>query len=327
MVRLNPEFALAVLLALAAAGCGGSGRPHAAEPATAPLVHLTPAGLVRRVGADPEGIVHDPVTGQVAVAVRDPDRVLLLDPATLAVRRSVPLPGSARHLQLSGTGDEVLVPAESANELVEVPLAGGAPRVTAVRRQPHDATRLASGDLAVGDEFGRAVSIVRDGRVRATITGLTQPGGVDSVGDALAVIDVGAFTLSTYDERTLRRTGRVGAGSGPTHLVAVAGRRLVVTDTRGGAVLVFATSPLREVGRLALPGAPYGVAADAAGGLVWVTLTARNQVVGLRLAGDRPVVVVRYPTVRQPDTVAVDAGSRHLWITGTTPGVVELVDR
>lgn len=316
----------AVLLAGTAAGCGSGGRPHAAEPATAPATHGTPAGLVRPVGAAPEGIVHDPVTGLVAVAVRGPDRLLLLDPTTLAVRRSVPLPGSARHLQLSTTGDEVLVPAESANELVEVPLAEGAPRATAVRKQPHDATRLPSGDIAVGDEFGKTVSIVRDGRVRATITGLTQPGGVASLGGTLAVVDVGAFTVSTYDTRTLQRTGRIGAGAGPTHIV-VLDDRLVVTDTRGGAVLVFATDPLRQVGRLRLPGAPYGIAAAPADHSVWVTLTGSNQLVGLRLAHDRLRVVNRYHTVRQPNTVAVDTAGRSLWVTGTTLGVAEFIHR
>ena len=75
--------------------------------------------------------------------------------------------------------------------------------------------------------------------------------GVTALGDTLAVVDVGAFTVSTYDARTLHRTGRVAAGAGPTHLVAL-GDRLVVTDTRGGAVLVFATNPLREVSRLPL---------------------------------------------------------------------------
>ncbi len=315
-----------VLTLVAAAACSGSSRPHAAEPATAPVTTAAPAGLVRAVGGAPEGIVYDPVTRQVAVAVRDPDRLLLLDPTTLAVRRSVPLPGSARHLQLSVAGDEVLVPAESADELVEVPLAGGAVRTTRVRRQPHDATRLATGDIAVGDEFGRSVSVVRNGRVRATITGLTQPGGVAALGGTLAVVDVGAFTLSTYDARTLRRTGRIAAGAGPTHVVVVGGR-LVVTDTRGGAVLVFATDPLRELARLPLPGAPYGIASDPTDDTVWVTLTGRNQLVGLRLLHDRLTVVNRYQTVRQPNTVAVDTAGRSAWVTGTTPGVVERVER
>ena len=100
---------------------------------------------------------------------------------------------------------------------------------------------------------------------------------------------------------------------------------IAVADTRGDALLVFSVDPLKRIGTLSVPGAPYGMAVD--GNTVWVTLTARNEVVGLDVSGNVPKVIARYPTVRQPNTVAVSPGSRRIWVTGTADGVVELITR
>lgn len=318
----------ALLLLLLLAACGGSTkRLGAAEPATAPPPSSAAAGTSTPVGVGPEGMVYDPVTNLVAVAVRDPDRLLLLDPTTLAVRRTVVLPGSARHLQLARAGGPVLVPAESANQLVEVTLPGGRTRTTDVLKQPHDATAAADGAIVVGNEFGKSISIVRAGRVLTTISGLTQPGGVIGTPVGVAVVDVGAFTVSTYDVATHRRIAGIPAGKGPTHGVLISGNRLVVTDTRGDALLVFGLDPLMRLSRLPLDGTPYGLAVDASTDTVWVTQTARNRVVGFDVRGARPRQIAAYPTVRQPNTVAVAPGSHTLWITGTADGVVQRISR
>ncbi|MBE7188350.1 YncE family protein [Jatrophihabitans endophyticus] len=300
---------------------------HAAEPATAPAPTAAPAGRIVHVGALPQGIVYDATSHLVAVAVQKPDRLLLLDPSTLAVRRSVPLPGSVRHLQLARVGDTVLVPVETSNQLVQVAVPSGRTTATDVLKQPHDAAGLSNGDIAVGDEFGRALSIIRDGKVIKTFRDLEQPGGVVADGSTVVVVDVRAFSVSTYDLTTMRRTAQLPAGAGPTHGVLVGHHRIAVADTRGNQVLIFDDAPLRRVGRLALPGTPYGMAVDPSTGLVWVTLTARNQLVGIRVGAGRPKIVARYDTVRQPDTVAVQPGSHTLFVTGTDSGVVERIER
>jgi DNA-binding beta-propeller fold protein YncE len=281
---------------------------------------------VVRVGAQPEGIVYDPATKLVAVAARDPDRLQLLDPQTLTMRRSVPLPGSVRHLQLAARGGPVLVPDESARELLQIALPGGAVRTTRVGKQPHDAAQVGD-DIVVGNEFGRSLSVIRAGRVVRTIGGVRQPGGVIGVGTTAVVVDVGRFTVSTYDVTTLRRTAVEPAGKGPTHGVAITGRRVLVADTRGNALLVFGVEPLARSGRLSLPGTPYGLAGDASTNTVWVTLTARNEVVGVDVGSNTPRVIARYRTVRQPNTVAVAPGSHTLWVTGTRDGEVERINR
>ena len=120
---------------------------------------------------------------------------------------------------------------------------------------------------------------------------------------------------------------RLPAGDGPTHGTLAAPDRVVVADTRGGRLLVYSVDPLRLVGDLALPGGPYGLAGDPSTGTVWVTLTGTNEVVGVDVSGPTPQVLARYPTVRQPDTVAVAPGSHTLWVTGTTDGVVQRITR
>lgn len=327
--RLLPAC-LAAILALTLGACGGSDPPDklgAAEPATAPATGATPAGTTAKVGAQPQGIVYDKRTDLLAVAVRKPYRLELLDPRTLTLTRTVPLPGKVRHLQLGPGGGSVLAPTESANQIVQVTLPGGRTRTTEVQRHPHDAAAAANGDVIVGNEFSGSISVVRDGVVIKTFDDLRQPGGVVTDGATVAVVDVGDFTVSTYDLATMRRTGRVAAGSGPTHGVIVGPDKLAVSDTRGGRLLLYGLDPLRRTGSLKLPGSPYGLAGDPTTGTVWVSLTAENEVVGVDVSGASPRIVARYPTVRQPDTVAVAPGSRTIWVAGTVDGVVQRITR
>jgi DNA-binding beta-propeller fold protein YncE len=99
-----------------------------------------------------------------------------------------------------------------------------------------------------------------------------------------------------------------------------------VIDTRGDAVLFYSLTPsLRRIGRLALPGTPYGVAYDPVRDRLWVTLTATNRLVGIDPDAAHPRVVTTLTTVRQPNTVAVDSATGRLFVTGTDGGVLQLV--
>ncbi|RLV51052.1 YncE family protein [Nocardioides mangrovicus] len=306
-------------------GCGSSTQHlGAAEPARAPATTAAPAGTSTSLGSAPQGIVYDPSTHQLAVAVHDPYRLLLLDSRTLAVRRSVPLDGKARHLQIGG--GRVLVPVETANQLVQVPLDGGPVVTTRVQRHPHDATIAPNGDVFVGNEFSGSISLVRDGRLVRSVKGPQQPGGVHAFGDQLAVVDVGSFTVSVYTD-SLRRVARHSAGAGPTHGVLVGDDHFVVADTRGGDLLLFGLNPLRRLDRVHVGHSPYGMAGDESTGTAWVSLTGSNRLVGYRVDGDRLVRTSSYATVRQPDTVAVAPGGHDLWVTGTADGVIEHIAR
>ena len=160
-----------------------------------------------------------------------------------------------------------------------------------------------------------------------TFSDLRQPGGVVADGSTAVAVDVGDYTVTTYDLDTMTRTARIAAGKGPTHGALVGGGRLLVTDTRGGQVLLDRLSPLAQIGALALPGSPYGIAGDPTTRTAWVTLTGTNQLVGLDVSGATPRVIATYPTVEQPDTVTVAPGARTLWVSGTEAGVVQRITR
>ena len=302
--------------------------PTAAEPAASPAATTRPAGRTLAIGTAPEGVVVDARTRRVVVAVRQPDALVLLDADDLDVVGRTPLPGSLRHLQLAAPGGPVLVPDESANSLVRVALPSG--RVlsrTPTGAMPHDADAAPDGTVLVADEAGASLTAVRDARVVATFDDVTQPGGIAHVGGTFGVVDVGENTLTFYDAGALRPLTELAAGDGPTHVVADTHGRLAVVDTRGGAVLLFSPPPRAAlVASVALPGQPYGIAYDARRDQLWVTVTATNELVRLDLAGAGPRVVDRFPTVQQPNTVAVDDATGRVFVTGTTPGLLQVVD-
>ncbi|MBA3525207.1 MAG: YncE family protein, partial [Geodermatophilaceae bacterium] len=300
--------------------------PGAAEPGRSPELVVDPAGTVQPLAAQPEGMVYDAETGILAVAVREPNRLLLVDGASGEVRVEVALPGHARHLQLAGPGGPVLVPAEDSDVFVQVSLPGGEVAETSVGDYPHDAATTPDGLTLVADERGGTLSVLDGTDVVHTFDDVQQPGGVTAVGELAAVVDVGAFTLSTYDLDAKERLGVLDAGEGPTHLVADGQGRLVVADTRGSEMLVFTADPLALQMQYPLPGTPYGLAWNPDAETLWVTLTARNEVVALDLSGVEPVETGRFPTVRQPNTVAVDPVSGRVWVASRTTGDLQMID-
>jgi len=327
--------------------CGGSarspsGRPSptgvpagtpsplvaAPEPAKAPAPSASPAGQVVALGGGrPEGMVADPVTGLVVVALRDPDRLALLDPATAQVR-TVSVPGSARHLALVPGGGAVLVPGEDSDLLATVALPAGTVTATVrVGRQPHDVAVLDGGDLYVADEFGGSVSLVRGGAVVRTFTGLLQPGGAEGAGDVAAVVDVRARLVHFY--RAGEPVAALAAGAGPTHALAVGPGVVYVADTTGGALLRYDVSgpgAPRAAGSTAVAGRPYGLAYDAARGLVYVTATERNLLLQYRVTPGGLQQLRAFPTVRNAYDVAVVPSSGRVVVAGDGGSVLQVLD-
>jgi DNA-binding beta-propeller fold protein YncE len=168
---------------------------------------------------------------------------------------------------------------------------------------------------------------IRGDQIVHRFTEVTQPAGVAAVGNLVGLVDVRENTLSLYDAERLQQIAKLPAGAGPTHVVADKRGHLAVIDTRGGAVLLYEVRPaLRQISRVELPGTPYGVAYDPVRDRLWVTLTALNEVIGLNLSASQPVLASPLPTVRQPNTVAVDPTTGRLYVTGTADGVLEIIE-
>lgn len=301
--------------------------PPPAEPSEAPEPTGPPIGQVIQVGPLAEGVVADPQTHLVAVGLRDPFRLALVDGMSGQVRREVPIPGHLRHLQLQAPGGPVLVPAESADALVRVGLPDGAiVSQVPVGDFPHDATATAAGRFLVANEFGGTVFVIEGDQVVHRFDDATQPGGIAAVGERVGMVDVRENTLTVYDAAARRAIAELPAGGGPTHVVADRRGNLIVTDTRGGGLIVFGLDPQpRQLARLELPGGAYGITYDSGRDLVWVTQTATNDLVAVDVSGPQPREVLRLPTIRQPNTVAVDSSTGRVFVASPI-GELQLID-
>jgi DNA-binding beta-propeller fold protein YncE len=155
-----------------------------------------------------------------------------------------------------------------------------------------------------------------------------RPGGAVPLdrGRQVAVVSPRERVVETFDAATRERTGRANAGVGPTHAASDNGNYLFVTDTAGGALLVYHLRPRLElIRRYPLPGSPYGIAIDNVRHRMYVTQTALNRLTELTVGG-RPSLVARYATPRQPNTVAVDETTGRVAVAGKADGVLQLLD-
>lgn len=294
-----------------------------AEPARADAPAVPPAGRVTPLPDGPEGIVVG-ASGVAAVAVRDPGGVVLVDAANGAVRQTVPLDGAARHLSLAGPDGPVLVPLETSDTLAEVRLDDGrtVSMTARVGRQPHDAVRTVDGTIVVTNERGGGVVFVRDGRVVGSLpAGPPQPGGVAVVGRYAAVADVQGNGVWVYDGSTRTEAARAQIGVKLTHAIGMADGLAAFADTDGDAVLIERIDPqVTDVARIESPGKPYGLAYDAQRRLLFVSLTATNQLQVIDVAdANAPRLLGVVPTVQQPNSVAVDPRSGAVLVTGSSP--------
>lgn len=311
--------------------------PTANEPATSKGHAAKPAGTVVRIGGRPEGVAIDRVSGALGVSTDDRGHDFkIFDVRTLELRRSVPLLSGARHVTAPGDG-RFLVPLEGAGSLATVPAAGTAqgggnasgstaPVYTMVGDHPHNALAVAD-DTLVANEYGDSVSIISGGKVRATVPVDVQPGGMADVGNGLVlVVSVRAYTVQLLDLATLKTGPSQNAGYGPSHAIGdPADGRAFVADTRGGNILTYATrGRLKFTARLHLGGSPYGLAYDAQRHRLWVTDSGADLLYEVSTSGD-PKVVRTFPTVRQPNTVAVDSMTGAVVVAGEAVGQLERI--
>ena len=325
--------AVAAFLVAAAllVGCGSAEEnPPPAEPAVSPPLTERPAGTVRRVGSEAEGVVADSDTGLAAISFRNPNRIELIDVATGRTVERIPTGDPARHLSLAGPGGPVLAPIEYRDELLRIELPSGRTSSVAVGDFPHDAVAAADGRIFVSDEGGDTISVVDGGRVEVALPSPEQPGGVAAAGNTVAVVAVAAREIAFIDATTLKRIATVEGGAGPSHVVAGPDDgtdRFYVADTGGDAVLVYegGTEP-RLLDRANVPGSPYGIAVDERRDRLWVTQTARNRVVEMEVTDIAPKIIASYPTVRQPNSVAVDERSGRVIVVGRDSGDVQIFD-
>jgi len=146
-----------------------------------------------------------------------------------------------------------------------------------------------------------------------------------------------------------RPLGTAPVGVGPTHVRAAPGGLFYVADTEGDAVISFrvtATGPRQVSPHQAGPHqagphqvgphqvgwvrtrccTPYGIAVDGRRGVLYVTLTASNLLESFLIVGGRLVPGRTWPTVRQPNDVAVDEATGRVFVAGPDDNQLQLID-
>ena len=324
---------LLVLLTLVV-GCSSKtlqGAPptiEPARPADSPPLSLVPAGLVRPLDGKPQAAIFDAHTAQLVIltsglAATAPAKITAMGSQQTS-SRVIDLPGPATGLAGDGSGNAYL--STRGGYFVADLSAGRVARVGVSGAESVDFTaiaRRADGTVALGTADGTIYTIAP----AATVSNRTKIfGHVDSVaaqGNTVAVLDRGQTSVTTVGP-----DGKVGqalrAGQGATTMVADPAGRLLVTDTRGGELLVFGVDPLILRQTYPVRQSPYGLAGSR--GLTWVSQTAANLVIGYDLSTGIPVEKVRYPTVQQPDTLTFDDAAGTLYVVSGSGGGVQIIE-
>ncbi|WP_157440120.1 YncE family protein [Actinokineospora inagensis] len=327
MVVLAVSAALACALV---AGCSSDDQPSdelmvtdnpvAATPARSPAVATPPAGTVLPLTDAVTALATDPSSRTLAVATGAQVRLYDLDALSTAPR-VVTLPGPTG--SLTSGGDGVLLAAVP-GKVVRISVPGGGVSESAVDGSVVDAAAYQGGTLvAVRDR--KQVTVLDGDKTRTISGGLLSADQVYSVGSGAAVLDRLRNAVFQLDVANGTIGQGLRAGQGATNGVVDKWGRVLVTDTRGGALLAFSLNPLLMRQRYPVPGSPYAIAYDPNRDLVWVTLTATNEIVAFTAGGDEPVERHRYPTVAQPDAVAVDPASGRVVVASGNGGGVQVV--
>ncbi|MCM6772475.1 hypothetical protein NDR87_00670 [Nocardia sp. CDC159] len=322
--RRAPSALVAATLAVAAVaalgGCakrtGDDTAPSPAAPASAavaPVPARTPAGVVT-AAAPIAAALSEPATGRLALLDPDGRGVRVLDPAT-GDQRTVALPAPATGWALGAPGEILLA---AGTQLLHLDPAAASVRATPLDAEVRALTRRPDGTLALARADGKVEIRDAANTVRTTVTGLKAADELAAAGDAVAVLDHDRTTLTQLDLDDRRPGLSLRAGRGATNLVADHFGRLLVTDTAGGALLVYTADPLVLRQRFPVGSSPYALAYDRSTETVWVTLTGSNEVVGYGLSTGIPEEVGRFATVRQPNSVTIDDRTGEMFVGSAT---------
>ena len=338
----RPAAGLLLLLAFAA-GCSSNTLQTApptiapAQPADSPPLSQHPAGEVRQLTGRPQAAIFDARTAALVILTSGPTPQAPANVSVLGSEQTPPriidLPGPATGLTGDGGGTAYLS-TRGGYFVVDLSV-GRAVRVSFSDAENIDftaITRRADGTVVLGSADGTVYTLAAGsptGDPRPTAVGNQTKifGHVDSLaaqGNTVAILD-----RSQTSVITMGSDGKVGqalrAGQGATTMVADSAGRILVTDTRGGQLLVFGVDPLLLRQAYPVRQSPYGLAGS--GGLTWVSQTATNMVIGYDLSTGIPLEKVRYPTVRQPNMLAFDDAAGTLYVVSGSGGGVQLIER
>ncbi|WP_072690036.1 hypothetical protein [Rhodococcus marinonascens] len=307
---------------LLVAGCTSNSDEDAAvtiEPASAaqsPTQNTAPAGIVHPVDQPIVSITFDPDT-RTAVAVTDVGNQILLFPGDdlAAPPRVIPLAEGVTQVSLAPGGVALLA---MDKQIGRLDLHTGDLTFVPAQGDVRSVAQFPDGRIAMGLGNGEIHIENLETNESQVIDGLTSVDALAVVGDTLTALDRGQTSVTAIDVPDSSLGLALRAGEGATQLTTDHFGRILVTDTRGDELLAYTTDALMLRQRFPAGPAPYAVAYDDQSDRAWVTLTETNEVVGFDLSSGAGVETARYPTVRQPNSVAVDTVNGDLLIGSAT---------
>lgn len=325
--RLTAASRIAIPLAgvLVLAGCSSAksdsddlqivANPVAAQPAVSPAVTVKPAGQVLP-GSAVSAVAVSGSTLVVALAQQPSLQLYDLD-ALASPPVNMPLYGTASRLTVAPGRVEIAEPGQGVVQQLTLPDR----KLTETKTGGQPASSIAYGaDRLVAMGAAKDIQVLPASGPARTIGGqIYSADDVLAAGDGVVVLDRLRTAVFSVDVAGGKINEGLRAGDGAANAVADSYGRILVTDARAGALIAFSASPLIMRQRYPVPGGAYGIAYDAKRSLAWVTLTARNEVVGFDVRGGEPVEKYRFPTVRQPDSVGVEDQSGRV-IIGSAAG-------
>jgi DNA-binding beta-propeller fold protein YncE len=316
-------------LLIAVSACTGNPvdkPPPTVAPATAaesPPITAPPAGLVRPLAVKAVAAEFDAATSSLVVLGADRLAVMPVrggDPRIVALpRRATALTGDGKGVAYASTHGGYFRVDVGTGQAAKVQVAGQeATDFTAIARRD-------DGKLVLGSAAGSVYTLGSDGSVAAQLNNFARVDELAAQGNTAIVLDRAQTSVTTIDPAGDHARHALRAGTGATTLTVDPAGRALVADTRGGSLLLFSVDPLILRQSYPVRQAPYGLAGSR--GLAWVSLTAANVVVGYDLATGIPVEKMRYPTVRQPDVLAVDEATDTLYVVSGAGDGVQVIDK
>lgn len=321
--------ALAAVIAVVSGCSTGSDTGSPADPAVitpasaaqSPAVTAAPAGTVHRFTGQSSAVLFDTSTNTVSVLTDDGQKVTLFTRDNLDVpRHTVALPSPATAAVGDGHGTVYL---STKGGYLTVDVASG--RANKVDISGHEdiefsaITRRPDGRVVLGNTDGTVFTLDAQNQITAHANGFAHIDSLAYQGNTVAVLDRAQSSVTTLTEAGDGTAHALRAGEGATTMLADDKGRLLVADTRGGALLAFGLADsliLRQ--RYPVPAAPYGLAYSTK--LTWVSQTASNTVIGYDLSTGIPEERARFATVRQPNSLVSD-GSTLFVASGAGDGL------
>ncbi|TWS19897.1 hypothetical protein FK529_07025 [Tsukamurella asaccharolytica] len=326
--------ALAVVAAVALTACSTTpareDRPTIvpAQPAVAPEPATSPAGAVVPSAAG-EGLAFDPVGRRLAALSGSEVVLYSVDGGLKEVARSS---FSARASQVVPNRDGGFLVA-AGKQVVVLPRDAGADGSVTVGRTTFDV----DGDVLTAAPYGAdGISVLAgtsDGRIIGlgessaprTITGPVEASRILVHGDDVAVVDRLQSSVAEVDVAGGKLGKGLRVGRGVTNAAVDPYGRLFAVDTGKNQVIGYTVAPLMAKFQYPEKGSPWAVGYDETDKLMWVTRTATNEVVGYALNTGIPEQRKLYPTVRQPNAIAVDAKTGTLYVQSATGAGIQAI--